>query len=80
MELGLVTTAQQIKSYLIKKEVQSFAELIFVEYHFYFSPVIEGIMIKIHIMCYQSLVPIFEVRFKYIIGFAFNSNDVSWLT
>lgn len=59
-----------------KEGSKKFAELIFMEYHFYFSPVIVGIMIKIHIICYPSLIPIFEVRFKYGIGFAFYSNDM----
>jgi hypothetical protein len=52
----------------------------FVEYHFYFSPVIEGIMIKSRIICYQPLIPIFEVWFKYGIGFASYSDDIWWLT
>jgi len=77
VELGLVTNYCSANKKLFDKEGSTkFAELIFVEYHFYFFPVIEGIMIKIHIIYYPSLIPIFEVWFKYGIDFAFYSNDM----
>ena len=66
MGLGLVTTilVSGNKKLFDKEGRTKFAELILVEHHFYFSPAREVIVIKIHIVCYQSLIPIFEVWFK----------------
>jgi hypothetical protein len=69
--LVLVTTVPQIKSYLIRRK-NKVCRIDLCRIPFLFLPAIEGNMIEIHIIFYQSLIPIFEVQFKYGIGFAFN--------